>query len=210
MASNARRIRALDDDFHALQTVGGTWRVVENIDAIAKGWSASGKCELHGQQRYPGTSPCGGCAEKGGCQAVGRSKGGFGTKMHVLVDSLGRLLGLLFSPGQGSDHAYAPELAKRAIAVRSQAVMGDKGYDSNKLRDQMHDAGIEVLIPFRKCRKVCPEIDRERYKQRNIIERFIGKIKENRRVATRYDKKVAHFAGFVILAAVKSWLKNIC
>jgi len=130
--------------------------------------------------------------------------------MHVLVDSLGRLLALVLSPGQSSDHKYAPELAGQAIAYHAQTVIGDKGYDSDALREQIECAGLKSIIPFRKCRNVRPEIDRGRYKERNIVERFIGKIKENRRVATRYDKKANHFAGFLILAAMKAWLKIIC
>jgi putative transposase len=126
------------------------------------------------------------------------------------VDDLGRLLKLVLSPGQSSDHKHAPELAEQAIAYRAQTVMGDKGYDSNALRGRIESAGLESIIPFRKCRKIRPEIDRDRYKERNVVERFIGKLKENRRVATRYDKKATHFAGFLILAAIKDWLKVIC
>ena len=123
---------------------------------------------------------------------------------------MGRLLKLILSPGQSSDHKHASELAGQAIAYRAQAVVGDKGYDSDALRGQVEDAGLESVIPFRKCRSIRPEIDRERYRERNVVERFIGKLKENRRVATRYDKKATHFAGFVILAAIKAWLKIIC
>ena len=126
------------------------------------------------------------------------------------MDSFGRLLKLVLSPGQSSDHKHAPELARQAIEYQAQTVIGDKGYDSNALRGQIEDAGLESVIPFRKCRKIRHEIDRERYKERNVVERFIGKLKENRRVATRYDKKATHFAGFVILAAIKAWLKIIC
>lgn len=126
------------------------------------------------------------------------------------MDDLGRLLKLVLSPGQSSDHKHAPELAEQAIAYRAQTVMGDKGYDSNALRGRIESAGLESIIPFRKCRKIRPEIDRDRYKERNVVERFIGKLKENRRVATRYDKKATHFAGFLILAAIKDWLKVIC
>ena len=128
----------------------------------------------------------------------------------MLVDSLGRLIKLVLSPGQSSDHKYAAELAGQAIEHRAQAVMGDRGYDSDALREQIMGAGLESVIPCRKCRKIRPEIDRERYKERNIVERFIGRLKENRRVATRYDKKASHFAGFIILAAIKDWLKIIC
>lgn len=78
------------------------------------------------------------------------------------------------------------------------------------MRRQIEDAGLESVIPFRRSRKVRPEIDRARYKERNVVERFIGKLKENRRVATRYDKKATHFAGFVILAAIKECIKSSC
>ena len=77
-------------------------------------------------------------------------------------------------------------------------------------RTKITDAGLEPLIPFRKCCKVKPQIDLESYKERNVIERFIGRLKENRRIATRYDKKAAHFAAFIVLAAIKAWLKLIC
>ena len=114
----------------------------------------------------------------------------------MLVDSFGRLLKLVLSPGQSSDHKHAPELAGQAITYQAQTVMGDKGYDSGALREQIEDAGLESIIPFRKCRKIQPGTDDVRYKERNIVERFIGKFKENRRVPTRYDKKATHFAGF--------------
>ena len=128
----------------------------------------------------------------------------------MLVDGLGRLLKLVVLPGQSNDHKYASELAGQSIAYQAQTVMGDKGYDSDALREQIEGAGLESIIPYRKCRSIRPEIGRARYKERNVVERFIGKLKENRRVATRYDKKATHFAGFLILAAMKAWLKIIC
>ena len=123
---------------------------------------------------------------------------------------MGRLLSLVLSPGQSSDHKHAPELVEQAIACCAQAVVGDKGYDSDALRRQIEDAGLESVIPFSKRRNIRPEITWERYKERNIVERYIGRLKENRRVATRYDKKATHFAGFLVLAAIKEWLKSIC
>ena len=183
---------------------------MEGADATAKNRGAQSERDFYGQQQHPSSSPRGGSSEKRGCQALGRSKGGFGTKIHVLVDNLGRLLKLVLSPGQSSDHTYAPELAGQAIKYQAQTVVGDKGYDSGALREQIESAGLESIIPYRKCRTIRHEIDRTRYKERNVVERFIGKLKENRRVATRYDKKATHFAGFVILAAIKAWLKVIC
>jgi transposase len=86
--------------------------------------------------------------------------------MHVLVDNLGRLLGLVLSPGQANDCAYAATLAEQAIQNNACVVIGDKGYDSNMLRTLLTSAGVEPIIPFRKCCKVRPELDREREKER--------------------------------------------
>ncbi|WAW09684.1 IS5 family transposase [Oxalobacter vibrioformis] len=132
------------------------------------------------------------------------------TKLHILVDDMGRLLKLRLSPGQASDHTYAPELIKSAISCKAKAVVGDKGYDSASLRDQIHQGGLKAVIPYRKSARVHKPLSKRHYKQRNIVERFIGRIKENRRVSRRYDKKASHFANFVLLAAIKSWLNVIC
>jgi len=119
-------------------------------------------------------------------------------------------LSVLLSPGQASDHAYAAALADRAAAENILTVMADKGYDNDRLRNHLSSGGVEPLIPMRSNRRNRPPFDRERYKQRNLVERFIGRIKENRRVATRYDKKASHYETFVVLAALKNWLKFIC
>ena len=119
-------------------------------------------------------------------------------------------MAILLSPGQASDHTYAPALADRAADERVLTVMGDKGYDSDALRSRLSSNLIESIIPTRINRINRPPFKREQYKQRNLIERFIGQLKENRRVATRYDKKASHYEAFVILAALKIWLKFIC
>ena len=121
------------------------------------------------------------------------------------------MLGVELSGGQASDHKYASALVSHAIEHKSKLIIGDKGYDSRALRQMISEAGMKCVIPYRKWLGITrPEIDKATYKLRNIIERFIGKIKENRRVATRYDKKASHFKGFIILAALKVWLNIIC
>lgn len=117
---------------------------------------------------------------------------------------------MLLSPGQASDHTYAPPLAEKAISEGAAIVMGDKGYDSDTLRAFLAAADVEPVIPTRVNKRKRPPFDRERYRQRNLIERFFGQIKENRRVATRYDKKASHYEAFIVLAALKCWLKFIC
>lgn len=126
------------------------------------------------------------------------------------MDIAGRLLAVLLSPGQASDHRYAPHLALEAARHGMSVVMGDKGYDSTALRDSFARLSIEPIIPTRRNKPMRPAFDKTRYKKRNMIERFIGAVKENRRVATRYDKRADHYEGFIVLAALKNWLKFIC
>ena len=128
----------------------------------------------------------------------------------MLVDGAGRFLSLLLSPGQASDHAYGFALVDRAKQEGITTVIGDKGYDSDRLRSHMLSKGILPIIPTRTNRRNRPPFDRGRYSQRNLIERFIGSLKENRRISTRYDKKASHYEAFLVLAALKIWLKNIC
>lgn len=126
------------------------------------------------------------------------------------MDSFGRLLAVCLSGGQVSDHKYAPVLAVEAARYRVDMVVGDKGYDSHALRDTLRAYQIEPVIPTRGKSLKEEKISRKNYRRRNLVERFIGKIKEHRRVATRYDKKAAHYKGFVVLAAIMTWINAIC
>lgn len=117
---------------------------------------------------------------------------------------------MCLSGGQVSDHKYAPVLAVEAARYRVDMVVGDKGYDSHALRDTLRAYQIEPVIPRRGKSLKEENISRKNYRRRNLVERFIGKIKEHRRVATRYDKKAAHYKGFVVLAAIMTWINAIC
>ena len=111
------------------------------------------------------------------------------------------------SPGQASDHTYAPYLAARAAEAGVAAVVGDKGYDSDSLYKLLASLGIEPVIPTRGNKLARPSFSRALYRERNLVERFIGRIKGNRRAATRFDKKASHYQAFVVLAAIKNHLK---
>jgi transposase len=82
------------------------------------------------------------------------------------------------------------------------AVIADKGYDSDKFVAAVRAAGAEVVIPPLGCRKVQRDYDRHVYKERNLAERFIGRIKQYRRVATRYEKTARNFLAFVHVASL--------
>lgn len=85
-------------------------------------------------------------------------------------------------------------------------VIADKGYDSNNFLGFIDGMGMEAVIPPRSNRKTSREYDAELYKVRNVVERFIGKVKHFRRVATRYDKLSSVYLGFLHFASIFIWM----
>jgi putative transposase len=126
------------------------------------------------------------------------------TKIHAAGDALGLPVRLIAGPGQENDMARAAELVS---GFQPQSVIADKGYDAGSLIETVKRQGSEPVIPPRKCWKTPRGYDKALYKERNIIERFFNKLKQFRRVATRYDKLLANFMGFVKLAAIAIWLR---
>jgi transposase len=126
------------------------------------------------------------------------------TKIHMLCDALGRPLRFLITPGQASDITAAPALLEGQEAG---AVLADKAYDSNDLRQCIADMKAEAVIPSKRNRKIAIPHDAEVYRHRNRIERCFNRLKHFRRFATRYDRRAIHFAGFVHLAAAMMWLR---
>jgi transposase len=128
-----------------------------------------------GEKKGDGT---GGQAE----QALGRSVGGFGTKVHGRFNGLGLPTQFLLTPGQTADITHADALLE---GVECEVVIADKAFDKQELVDAIETGGAEAVIPSRKNRVEPREIDRERYKDRNLAERGWGQMKQFRRVATR-------------------------
>ncbi len=122
----------------------------------------------------------------------------------MLADTLGRPLRFHITPGQASDIASVPALLE---GQRAKAVLADKAYDSNDLREQITAMDAEVVIPSKRNRKIAIPHDAGIYKHRNLIERCFGRLKHFRRFATRYDRRIIHFSGFVHLAAAMIWLR---
>lgn len=94
----------------------------------------------------------------------------------------------------------------RMIADKIDALLADKGYDSDAIRDALAELEIEAVIPSKSNRKDPDPYDREAYKQRNLIERMFNKLKNWRRIATRYDKTASSFLAFISLVSAKMWL----
>src|SRR5690606_21957156 len=137
-------------------------------------------------------------------QGLGRSRGGLSTKIHAATEALGLPVRLIASPGQRNDIAFAHDLIK---GIEAEVAIADKGYDADHLADRIAEAGAQLVIPPKRNRRVQRQYDADLYKERNRIERFFSKLKQFRRVATRYDKLLVNFMGFVKLAAIAIWLR---
>ena len=115
------------------------------------------------------------------------------------VNGLGLPVELKLTPGQSADITEAEALLQD---YEFEAAIGDKGFDSKKLIDYIESRGAQAVIPPRSNLKDQRAFDRHLYKERNLVERFINRIKHYRRVATRYEKTARNFLAFVQLAAI--------
>jgi transposase len=97
----------------------------------------------------------------------------------------------------------APELLRRAGPIRQ--LLADKAYDTNKLRHLLAEQDVQVVIPSIARRKPLIPYDLVLYRQRNLIERMFARLKDFRRIATRYDKLARNFLAGVALAATLTW-----
>lgn len=133
-------------------------------------------------------------------EALGRSRGGFTSKIHAIVDALGNPLRFTLTPGQRNDSTQAEPLLD---SYQPAAVIADKAYDSNAILTMIESRGAEAVIPSRRNRLIIREIDTNLYKDRNKIERFFNRLKHYRRIATRYDKKAQNYLSFIYAASVR-------
>jgi len=137
-------------------------------------------------------------------QALGRSRGGFGTKNHAKVDAFGMPLDFVLTGGEAHELTVAKELLGIDI---SGYLLADRAYDSNDFRDFLAGRGTEAVIPGKKNRIIPIEHDRHIYKERNFVERFFNRLKQFRRIATRYEKLAVTFMGAIVMAGILMWLK---
>jgi len=135
-------------------------------------------------------------------QELGRSRGGFTTKIHAACDALGNPLRFFITAGQRSDYLKALDLIE---GYEMQALLADKGYDADYIVAAIGSA--QAVIPPRSMRKSKRTYDQELYKERNQVERMFNKLKHFRRVATRYDKLAIAFLSFIHIAAIYILLK---
>ena len=120
-----------------------------------------------------------------------------------MTDTFGRPYALLLTPGNVADISVAPALI--AALPPSARLIGDKGYDANSLRRMLADRGTSAVIPSTASRKKTYPLDRRTCRDRNVIERMCCRLKNFRRIATRYDKHARNFLSALALIAAIIW-----
>ena len=142
--------------------------------------------------------------KKHGAQSLGRSRGGFSTKIHLATDALGNALRFILTGGERNDITQAEALVKDLCA---EYVIADKGYDSEAFVLHLKGRDSQAVIPSRTNHKVQREIDTHLYKERHLIENQIGKLKHFRRVFSRFDKLAKNYLSFIYFASSVVWLR---
>jgi transposase len=152
--------------------------------------------------------PCaaGALKKNGGqaAQALGRSRGGFSTKIHISVDALGNPLRFKLTGGQRHDITQAEPLIAEC---EFDYLIADKSYDADHLLDVVVQQGAVPVIPPRARRKVQREYDTFLYRERHLVECFINKIKQYRRVFSRFEKLASRYLGFLSFVGALIWLR---
>jgi transposase len=138
-------------------------------------------------------------------EAIGKSKDGNNTKIHMVADSKGMPISFALSAGNINDSAIAPDLI--AQLVSTQFLVADKGYDSEAIRALIYAKGANPIIP-RKSNSTVGNADMnwDLYKSRHLVENLFARLKHFRAIATRYDKLQQNFKSIVALACGFLWL----
>jgi transposase len=152
-------------------------------------------------------APLGRRRKRGAFQnAIGRSRGGRTTKIHALTDGHGKPLAFQLTPGNAHDLEGARALL--AVVPCPSRLIADRAYDARSLRHWLAERGAEAVIPPNPTRKHPSAYDASAYKSRNSIERMFCRLKDFRRIATRYDKLARNFLAGVLIAAAITWWIN--
>ena len=133
-------------------------------------------------------------------QAIGASRGGKNTKIHVLLNERMQLLNVVLTDGQIHDSEPALDLLA-GVELANKKVLADRAYSCQSIRYHLEKRGATVCIPDKANFRIKHDFDAKLYKRRNIVERFFQRIKNYRHIATRYDKLAVCFENFVLLAA---------
>ncbi len=148
-------------------------------------------------------------------EALGRSQGGVATKLNVRAEGQGKPMSFVLQPGQAHEsQAFEPLMARGAVRRawrgrprrRPRRVAGDKAYSTRHIRQWLRRHGIGVTIPRKRNERRRGRFDKALYKLRAKVEHLINRLKQFRRIATRYEKRAANYLGMVTIGAILLWL----
>jgi transposase len=157
----------------------------------------------HGCLGRSGTSRCRGRKRGVRSNALGRSRGGFSSKIHALVDTHTRPIHIELSPGQQHESTVAEALIEH---LQGGACLADTGYDSNEIIELIERHGIEPVICPNPTRKRPRRYNRRLYKKRYLVEIFFHRLKRFRAIATRYEKTARNYLALIHFACMTMWL----
>ncbi|MFC4173394.1 IS5 family transposase [Microvirga sp. GCM10011540] len=188
----------------------GVWERLLNLvqeRGIQLGMTFLDGTSVRAHQKAAGARRKGGSqAQRDDREALGRSRGGYGTKACVIADGLGRAIAFRIAPGQAHELPDAIPLLDSLPDVPAW-VVADRGYSSHSFREHIWSIGAKPAIPAKsnEAPVACPDWI---YNNRNVVERLWARLKEWRAVATRYEKTASSFMGILCLAAALDWLKT--
>ncbi len=145
---------------------------------------------------------------------MGRSQGGFSTKIHLRAEGGGKPIALLLTAGQRHEQVMFEALMESGAVkrvgrgrprLRPRRVAGDKGYSSRRIRRYLRRRRIGAVIARQK-RERRTRFDKAAYRKRNVVERLVARLKQFRRVATRYEKRAVNYLAMLTIAAMVLWL----
>ena len=209
LARYARTVRQLEFGLRTLHALEQAGRVGCGVRNAGESGPSRRQGTCHRYHDRAGAPTCG--RRKRGNQAreaLGRSRGGFSTKIHLRTNAKGDPLTFDVTGGEAHEVKGYDTLMK-LHDVDPDRLLGDKGYDSDEIRDDLVERGIEPVIPPRSNRKTQIEYDREAYKRRNLIERCVNRLKQFRRIATRYEKTARAYLSMLCIAAARLWIKTV-
>src|SRR5215213_5983030 len=220
VACPARVLRLVEDGFVPLLPVAES----RDLGRYPGCRSATSRCRgpaglvpaFRGQHRGPCPSTRSG--SQGGdaaTEALGRSRGGYSTKIHVRCERDGKPMVTVLTGGERHEQPVLPLLMERGAVkrigrgrprLRPDRVAGAKGNSSDKVRQYLKERRIGTVIPTKTDEAPDPGFDRAAYRERNVVERLINRLKQWRRIATRYEKRAANYRAMVMLGMILLWL----